>query len=117
MVNAVNSLTQNLRALIIRLSAAKDRFRNWQPALILARGNGSSMPYTCRSRYRLGSAQLAPRSFHRPLCDPRPDLRLRLHGSKRAARNVPIADIWRTSLTTTVEPRNHRANVAAPAIA
>src|SRR5262245_25403047 len=44
MVNEVNSLTQNLRALIIRLSAAKDRFRNWQPALILARGNGSSCP-------------------------------------------------------------------------
>jgi hypothetical protein len=31
--------------------------------------------------------------FNRPLCDPRPDLRLRLHGSKRDARNLPTAEM------------------------
>ncbi len=38
---------------------------------------------------------LGTRGFHRPLSDPRADLRLRLHGSERDGRNVPIADIRR----------------------
>ena len=35
---------------------------------------------------------LGTRGFHRPLSDPRADLRLRFHGSERDGRNVPFPD-------------------------
>ena len=41
---------------------------------------------------------LGTRGFNRPGCDPRPDLRLRLHGSKRDARNEPVTDLLRAGL-------------------
>jgi len=36
-----------------------------------------------------GELALAPWGFHRPLSDPRADLRLRFHRSQRDGRNVP----------------------------
>jgi hypothetical protein len=36
---------------------------------------------------------LGTRGFHRPLSDPRADLRLRFHGSERDGRNVPVPDV------------------------
>jgi hypothetical protein len=38
---------------------------------------------------------LGTRGFHRPLSDPRADLRLRFHGSERDGRNVPLPDLRR----------------------
>src|SRR5690242_7064431 len=49
-------------------------------------------------------AGVGTRGFHRPLSDPRADLRVRLHGSERDGRNVPkaviaiVQDIKRTHL-------------------
>jgi hypothetical protein len=41
---------------------------------------------------RGGYLPLASRGFHRPLCDPLADFRLRFHGSERDDRDVPTAD-------------------------
>ena len=59
--------------------------------------NGSSCPLRDLAG-GLGSGRfgwlpaLGTRGFHRPLSDPRADLRLRFHGSERDGRNVPFPD-------------------------
>jgi hypothetical protein len=64
---------------------------------------------------------LGTRDFHRPLSDPRADLRPRFYGSERDGRNVPIADFHRASpKTAAVDPirpsRRSRSLRSCPAL-